>query len=147
MPVLQSCIIDPMWDQFSALIPERVMTHPLKCHRPQIPNRIIFDKLIQIVVLGISYNKIADSSCSATTLRSRRDEWIALGGLFRNRSLRDIFPYQPWAARDLAALLNKPPGFHWQSPGSISPNAKYQSMPVHSQDTYVFQLPHLTAST
>ena len=54
MPVLQSCIIDPMWDQFSALIPERVMTHPLKCHRPQIPNRIIFDKLIQIVILGIS---------------------------------------------------------------------------------------------
>ncbi|GEM_PF-1527041 len=108
MPVLQSCIIDPMWDQFSALIPERVMTHPLKCHRPQIPNRIIFDKLIQIVVLGISYNKIADSSCSATTLRSRRDEWIALGGLFRNRSLRDISPCQPWVVRDLAAFLNKP---------------------------------------
>ena len=32
------------------------------------------------------------------------------GGLFRNRSLRDISPCQPWVVRDLAAFLNKPHG-------------------------------------
>ena len=79
MPAVPSCIINPLRDQFSALILERVETHPLRCHRRQIPDRVIFDKLIQVVVLGINYNKIADSSCSTTTLRTRRDEWIRLG--------------------------------------------------------------------
>jgi hypothetical protein len=38
----------------------------------------VFDKLIQVLVFGCGYRRIADGSCSATTLR-RRDEWIALG--------------------------------------------------------------------
>jgi transposase len=37
----------------------------------------VFDKLIQILVCG--YRRIADQSCSATTLRRRRDEWIRAG--------------------------------------------------------------------
>ncbi len=39
----------------------------------------MFDKLIQVLVLGASYSKIADASCSATTIRTRRDEWITAG--------------------------------------------------------------------
>ena len=46
---------------------------------PRIPDRIIFDKLIQVLVLGAPYTKISDSTCSATTLRTRRDEWIEAG--------------------------------------------------------------------
>jgi hypothetical protein len=34
---------------------------------------------IQILVFGCGYRRIADHTCSATTLRRRRDEWIALG--------------------------------------------------------------------
>ena len=79
MPALPSLIIDPIWCQFTTLIPPVIDTHPLRCHRPRIPDRIIFDKLIQVLVLGASYAKIADSSCSATTLRTRRDEWISAG--------------------------------------------------------------------
>lgn len=79
MPALPSFIIDPIWCQFTTLIPPVIDTHPLRCHRPRIPDRIIFDKLIQVLVLGASYAKIADSSCSATTLRTRRDEWISAG--------------------------------------------------------------------
>jgi hypothetical protein len=30
-------------------------------------------------VFGCGYRRIADASCSATTLRRRRDEWITLG--------------------------------------------------------------------
>lgn len=79
MPALPSSVIDPVWDQFAALLPEREIAHPLGCHRPRIPDRIVFDKLIQVLVLGAAYNKIADSACSATTIRTRRDEWIAAG--------------------------------------------------------------------
>lgn len=79
MPALPSSIIEPLWDQFAALIPEREVFHPLGCHRPRIPDRVVFDKLIQVLVLGASYAKIADSSCSATTIRDRRDEWIDAG--------------------------------------------------------------------
>jgi len=39
----------------------------------------VFDKLIQVLVFGCGYRRIADATCSATTLRRRRDEWIALG--------------------------------------------------------------------
>ncbi|MFE7394758.1 IS5/IS1182 family transposase, partial [Streptomyces sp. NPDC057582] len=31
MPVLPSCLVDPLWDQFAALLPEHVNTHPLGC--------------------------------------------------------------------------------------------------------------------
>ena len=79
MPALPSSIIDPLWCQFAALIPPVTDTHPLRCHRPRIPDRIIFDKLIQVLVLGASYAKIADTTCSATTMRTRRDEWITAG--------------------------------------------------------------------
>lgn len=79
MPTLPSSIIEPLWDQFAALIPEHVETHPLGCHNPRISDRIVFDKLIQIAVLGAAYERIADSSCSASTIRRRRDEWIEAG--------------------------------------------------------------------
>lgn len=79
MPALPSFIIDPLWDQFAALIPEPVDHHPLGCHRPRIPGRVVFDKLVQVLVLGAAYAKIADTTCSATTIRRRRDEWIDTG--------------------------------------------------------------------
>jgi transposase len=40
---------------------------------------VVFDKLVQVLVFGCAYEKIADESCSATTIRRRRDEWIAAG--------------------------------------------------------------------
>lgn len=79
MPTIPSFIIDPLFDQFAALIPAREVSHPWGCHRPRISDRIVFDKRIQVLVLGASYTKIADSTCSATTLRTRRDEWIEAG--------------------------------------------------------------------
>jgi transposase len=68
-----------LWVQVAALLPTRLDTHPLGCHRPRIPDRIVFDKLIQLLVFGCGYRRIADSTCSATTLRRRRDEWISAG--------------------------------------------------------------------
>jgi transposase len=83
MPAIPSCIIDPIWDQFAELLPEKKVEHPLGCHNPRIPDRVVFDKLVQVLVFGCAYERIADESCSATTLRRRRDEWIASGVMRR----------------------------------------------------------------
>jgi transposase len=79
VPALPSSIIEPLWDQCSALLPRHDASHPLGCHRPRIPDRLVFDKLVQVLVFGCAYHRIADATCSATTLRRRRDEWIAAG--------------------------------------------------------------------
>ena len=79
MPALPSSILEPLWVQVTALLPARQVHHPLGCHRPRIPDRVVFDKLIQILVFGCGYRRIADHTCSATTLRRRRDEWISAG--------------------------------------------------------------------
>ena len=87
MPALPASIIDPIWDQFDALLPARDVAHPLGCHRPRIPDRVVFDKLVQVLVFGGAYWRIADATCSATTLRRRRDEWIAAGVMERLQTI------------------------------------------------------------
>ena len=79
MLAVSSSIIEPIWYQFEAFILPVMDEYPLGCHRLRVSDRIIFDKLIQVLVLGAVYEKIADSMCSATTIRRRRrrDEWIA----------------------------------------------------------------------
>ncbi len=79
MPALPSCLTDPIWDQVQALIPRPEDHHPLRCHRRWIDDRIVFDLLINALVFGAGYRRIADQRCSATTLRRRRDEWIDAG--------------------------------------------------------------------
>ncbi len=79
MPAIQPYIIEPIFEQFEALLPEREADHPLGCHRPRIPDRVVFEKLVQVLVFGCAYWRIADGLCSATTLRRRRDEWIEAG--------------------------------------------------------------------
>jgi transposase len=79
VPALPSSVLEPLWVQIAALLPARQVHHPLGCHRPRIADRIVFDKLIQILVFGCGYRRIADHTCSATTLRRRRDEWISAG--------------------------------------------------------------------
>ena len=79
MPAISPYIINPIWEQFEALLPERNVDHPLGCHNPRIPDKVVFEKLVQVLVFGCAYERIADEGCSATTLRRRRDEWIASG--------------------------------------------------------------------
>jgi len=81
VPAIQPYIIEPIWEQFSALLPERKTDHPLGCHRSRIPDRVVFEKLVQVLVFGCAYWRIADEKCSATTLRRRRDEWIEAGAM------------------------------------------------------------------
>jgi transposase len=88
VPALPPYIVEPIWDQFAALLPPRkVNVHPLGCHRHRVPDRLVFDKLVQVLVFGCAYERIADKSCSATTLRRRCDEWIDSGAMEKLRQM------------------------------------------------------------
>src|SRR3954453_9622103 len=69
VPAVPSCILDPLREEFLALIPARVDRHPLGCHRRRIADHIVFDKLVEALVFGCGYERLGDRSCSATTLR------------------------------------------------------------------------------
>jgi transposase len=82
VPVLPVCLLDPLWDQFSALLPERPLvspTHPLGCHRQRIPDRVVFEHVIAALVHGSGYERIASPGCSDATIRRRLKEWAAAG--------------------------------------------------------------------
>ena len=82
MPVLPVCLLEPLWDQFSALLPERPRvspTHPLGCHRPRIPDRVVFEHVMAALVHGSGYERIASPGCSDATIRRRLKEWAAAG--------------------------------------------------------------------
>ncbi len=49
--------------------------------RRRIPDGVIFEKLLQVLVFGCAYWRISAEQCSASTLRRRRDEWIELGAM------------------------------------------------------------------
>ncbi|MET9661806.1 IS5 family transposase [Streptomyces sp. NPDC006510] len=90
MPVLPSWLTEPLWEQFVVLLPARPEyhpAHPLGCHRRRISDRIVFDKMLQLLRFSCSYEAIADTTCSATTIRSRRDEWIRLGVFARLKQI------------------------------------------------------------
>jgi len=47
-------LIEPIWEQFSALLPQRETNHPLGCHPHRIPDRVVLEKLVQVLVFGLS---------------------------------------------------------------------------------------------
>jgi transposase len=103
VPAVPSCILNPVREEFLALLPERVDEHPLGCHRRRINDRIVFDKLVEALVFGVGYERIADTSCSATTMRRRRDEWIRLG-VWDRLKLACLDAYDKAIGLDLAHL-------------------------------------------
>lgn len=82
MPVLPVCLVDPLWEQFAALLPTRPVvapSHPLGCHRRRIPERVVFDHVLAALVHGSGYERIATPGCSDRTIRRRLREWAAAG--------------------------------------------------------------------
>jgi transposase len=103
VPALPSSVLEPLWVQVAALLPTRQVSHPLGCHRPRIADRVVFDKLIQVLVFGCGYRRIADHTCSATTLGRRREEWISTGVAERLR-LEVLAAYDQLFGLDLEQL-------------------------------------------
>lgn len=82
MPVVPSCLLEPLWNQFAALLPVRpvfVPHHPLGCHRRRIPDRLVFEHVVAALVHGSGYERIATAGCSDCTIRRRVHEWAQAG--------------------------------------------------------------------
>lgn len=54
MPALQPYIIEPIWEQFCAVLLERKTDRPLGRHRPRIPDHLVFEKLIKLPTIRVS---------------------------------------------------------------------------------------------
>jgi transposase len=82
VPVVPSCLLDPLWDEFAPLLPVHPVvapTHPLGCHRRRIPDRLVFEHVVAALVHGSGYERIATVGCSDRTIRRRVHEWAAAG--------------------------------------------------------------------
>ncbi|MDR2565607.1 MAG: IS5 family transposase [Bifidobacteriaceae bacterium] len=104
MPGVPSSIVEPIWDQFAALIPPRPDNHPFGAHRPRVDDRMVFGKLVQVLVFGIAYAKASDQTCSAATIRRRRDEWI-WAGLFADLGQLCLDGFDRMIGLDLSRLV------------------------------------------
>lgn len=82
MPLVPVSVLEPLWVQFSALLPTHPVvspTHPLGCHRRRIRDRVVFDLVIAALVHGSGYERLAQVGCSDRTIRRRLREWAEAG--------------------------------------------------------------------
>ena len=82
MPVLPSSLLEPIWVEFAALVPARGAfdpAHPLRCHRRRIPDRVVFEHLVEALVHGAGYERVASPGCSDATIRRRLQVRAAAG--------------------------------------------------------------------
>ncbi len=83
MPVVPSCLLEPIWGEFCALIggerPPFDPAHPLGCHRRRVSDRVVFEHVVAALVHGSGYERIATAGCSDRTIRRRLKAWAVLG--------------------------------------------------------------------
>jgi transposase len=81
MLALDPVVVDAVWASFVAYLPEQgVCAHPLGCHRPRISDRHCFEAILFRLVTGCSWDVAGRlGKGSETTLRRRRDQWVAAG--------------------------------------------------------------------
>jgi|SRR5215217_3668366 len=76
-----------IFKQLQVLLPVHRTDFSLGCPRRRILDRVVFEKLVQVLVLGCAYERLAEGSYSESTLRRRQDEWIELGVMERLREI------------------------------------------------------------
>ena len=71
-----------VWAAIEPLVPVPVDTHPLGRHRQRKSDRDCFEVMLVRLVTGCSWEdaeRLCNNKVSDTTVRKRRDEWIAAG--------------------------------------------------------------------
>lgn len=82
MRALETEVVNAVWAAVRGLLPEPVDAHPLGCHRRRVDDRVCFRGILTRLVTGCSWTTteaLLDHAVSDTTLRARRDEWVAAG--------------------------------------------------------------------
>ncbi len=75
-------VVDAIWATIEPMLPPPDVSHPLGCHNPRVPDRVCFRGIVIRLVTGASWTDIEailEFAVSDTTLRARRDTWIAAG--------------------------------------------------------------------
>jgi hypothetical protein len=85
--------MEPIWVEFRALIgAERTGSdpaHPLGCHRRRVADRVVFEHVVDALVHGSGYERIASPGCPDRTIRRRLKAWAAgIGGQVHALALR-----------------------------------------------------------
>jgi transposase len=71
-----------IWQAIEPLIPRPASDHPLGCHRPRASDWECFKVMVVREATGCSWEdaeRLCGNVVSDTTVRSRRDEWLAAG--------------------------------------------------------------------
>ena len=82
MRALEPEVVEVLWKTIEPLLPAQAAAHPLGCHRPRVPDRLCFWGILVRLTTGSSWvdiEALLEHKVSDTTLRARRDEWIAAG--------------------------------------------------------------------
>ena len=106
MSAMPVSVSEPIWQQFSVLLPDRPRVaehHPLGCHRPRVPDRVVFDLVVLVMVHGSGYERNAVPSCSDRTIRRRVHEW-AEGGLTERLHTLVLTQYDRMIGLDLDTI-------------------------------------------
>jgi hypothetical protein len=72
-----SCLLEPIWAEFHAVLnearggepPAFGPGHPWGCHRRRIGDRVVFGHVIDALVHGSGYERIASAGCRDRTIR------------------------------------------------------------------------------
>jgi transposase len=75
-------VTDAIWAAIEPILPPVDDSHPLGCHNPRVADEVCFRGILIRLVTGSSWTDIEaimDFEVSDTTLRARRDQWIAAG--------------------------------------------------------------------
>lgn len=107
MPVVAVSVFEPIWQQFAVLLPPHPIVspgHPLGCHRPRVPDRVVFAHIVEALVHGSGYERIATPGCSDRTIRRRVRAWAEAGLAERLHALV-LTQYDRMIGLDLETLV------------------------------------------
>ena len=121
MLALDPDVVEAAWQAFHGHLPEREEPpHPLGCHRGRISDRDCFEAILFRLVTGCSWDVAGRlGRGSETTLRRRRDEWVAAG-------VFDLLANEALAAYDRIIGLDL---------NDVSMDASAQKAPCGGEDT------------
>jgi len=106
MRALEPEVVDAIWEAARPLLPVPVDAHPLGCHNPRVDDRLCFEGILIRLVTGCSWEdteRLLGGKVSDTTLRARRDEWIA-AGVFDQLAAEAIAAYDRVVELDLSEV-------------------------------------------
>jgi transposase len=106
MRALDPEVVDAVWAAVEPLLPHNHDAHPLGCHRPRASHRLCLWGMLIRLTTGCSWvdvEAILERRVSDTTLRSRRDEWIA-AGVFEHLKTEALGAYDRIIGLDLSEV-------------------------------------------